>query len=58
MMASSGGSNTIEVSLPRRLSAEAIEPMPMTPAEFGRFIESEIARWTRLARERGISLEE
>jgi tripartite-type tricarboxylate transporter receptor subunit TctC len=45
-------------SLRARLSAEAIDPMPMTPAEFGRFIESEIARWTRLARERGISLEE
>jgi tripartite-type tricarboxylate transporter receptor subunit TctC len=32
--------------------------MPMTPAEFGRFIEAEIARWTKLARERGISLED
>jgi tripartite-type tricarboxylate transporter receptor subunit TctC len=45
-------------SLRERLSSEAIDPMPMTPAEFGRFIQAEIARWTRLARERGISLEE
>jgi len=45
-------------ALRERLSAEAIDPMPMSPAEFGRFIQSEIARWTKLARERGISLEE
>jgi tripartite-type tricarboxylate transporter receptor subunit TctC len=45
-------------ALRERLSAEAIDPMPMSPEEFGRFIESEIARWSKLARERGISLEE
>jgi tripartite-type tricarboxylate transporter receptor subunit TctC len=45
-------------ALRERLSAEAIDPMPMSPAEFGRFIQGEIARWTKLARERGISLEE
>ena len=32
--------------------------MPMSPQEFGRFIQAEIARWTKLARERGISLDE
>jgi tripartite-type tricarboxylate transporter receptor subunit TctC len=45
-------------SLQERLSAEAIEPMPMSPAEFGKFIQSEIVRWAALARERKISLED
>jgi len=45
-------------ALRERLSAEAIDPMPMSPAEFGRFIQSEIARWSKLAREHGIKLEE
>jgi tripartite-type tricarboxylate transporter receptor subunit TctC len=41
-----------------RLSAEAIEPMPMTPAQFGAYIESEIARWRRLAQERNLKLDD
>jgi tripartite-type tricarboxylate transporter receptor subunit TctC len=45
-------------ALRERLAAEALDPMPMSPAEFGRFIQGEIARWTKLARERGISLDE
>jgi tripartite-type tricarboxylate transporter receptor subunit TctC len=45
-------------SLQDRLSAEAIEPMPMTAAEFGKFIQSEIVRWAALARERKISLDD
>ncbi len=40
-----------------RLSAEAVEPLPMTPEQFGRFIREDIARWTRVARERKIQLE-
>jgi tripartite-type tricarboxylate transporter receptor subunit TctC len=40
-----------------RLSAEAIEPMPMTPGQFASFIQAEIARWSALARERRISLD-
>jgi tripartite-type tricarboxylate transporter receptor subunit TctC len=44
--------------LRERLSAEAIEPMPMTPGEFGEFMRADIARWSALARERKISLEE
>ena len=43
--------------LRERLSAEAIEPMPMTPGEFGEFMRADIARWSALARERNISLE-
>jgi tripartite-type tricarboxylate transporter receptor subunit TctC len=42
----------------RRLSAEAIEPMPMTPAQFSSFIRSEVAYWGKLARERRISLDD
>jgi len=45
-------------ALRERLSGEAIDPMPMSPAEFGRFIQSEIARWSKLAAERNIRLEE
>jgi tripartite-type tricarboxylate transporter receptor subunit TctC len=41
-----------------RLANEAIDPMPMTPEEFGRFIQAEIQRWSNLARERGISIDE
>jgi tripartite-type tricarboxylate transporter receptor subunit TctC len=43
--------------LRERLSSEALEPMPMSPDEFGRYIRDDIARWTRLAKERHIELE-
>ena len=45
-------------ALRERLAGEAIDPMPMSPAEFGRFIQSEIARWGKLAAERHIRLED
>ncbi|MBK8323107.1 MAG: tripartite tricarboxylate transporter substrate binding protein [Betaproteobacteria bacterium] len=45
-------------ALRERLSGEALEPMPMTSAEFGRFIQADITRWSQLARERKISLED
>jgi tripartite-type tricarboxylate transporter receptor subunit TctC len=40
-----------------RLSAEAVEPMPMAPDAFAAYIREDIARWTRLARERKIDLD-
>ena len=40
-----------------KLAAEAVEPSPMTPEAFGRFIREDIARWTQLARERKIDLD-
>jgi tripartite-type tricarboxylate transporter receptor subunit TctC len=40
-----------------KLSVEAVEPQVMTPDQFGAFIRADIARWTRLARERGIQLD-
>jgi len=43
--------------LRERLSSEALEPMPMSPDEFGRYIGDDIARWTRLAKERHIEIE-
>jgi tripartite-type tricarboxylate transporter receptor subunit TctC len=39
------------------LSVEAVEPMPMTPEQFGQFIRRDIARWSALAKERGIRLD-
>jgi tripartite-type tricarboxylate transporter receptor subunit TctC len=45
------------VDLRERLSAEAVEPMPMSPEVFGAFIRADIARWTALARERKIDLD-
>jgi tripartite-type tricarboxylate transporter receptor subunit TctC len=40
-----------------KLASEAIEPMPMTPEAFGAYIRADIARWTSVARERGITLD-
>jgi len=45
-------------ALRERLAGEAIEPMPMTPEQFGKFIQADIARWSALARERKISLDD
>jgi tripartite-type tricarboxylate transporter receptor subunit TctC len=41
-----------------KLAAEAVEPWPMTPEEFGEYIRAEVARWTALAKARNIQLEE
>ena len=41
-----------------RLSAEALQPMPMTPAAFGEYIRDDIAKWTKVAKERNIQLTE
>jgi tripartite-type tricarboxylate transporter receptor subunit TctC len=43
--------------LREKLSAEAVEPWPMQPDAFARFIRDDIARWTRVARERNIQLD-
>ncbi len=40
-----------------KLSAEAVEPTPMSPEAFAQFIREDIARWTKLARERKIDLD-
>jgi len=38
----------------QRLEAEGAEPRPMTPAEFARLMETEVAKWQRVAREANI----
>jgi tripartite-type tricarboxylate transporter receptor subunit TctC len=43
--------------LREKLSLEAVEPIIMSPEQFGAFIKTDIARWTRLARARKISLD-
>ena len=40
-----------------KLSAEAIEPIVATPEQFAAFIKTDIARWTKLAKERQIELD-
>ena len=43
--------------LREKLSVEAIEPFVMSPDEFAAFIKSDIARWTKLAKDRKIELD-
>ncbi len=40
-----------------KLAAEAVEPQPMTPEAFAAWIRDDIARWTRVARDRKIDLD-
>jgi tripartite-type tricarboxylate transporter receptor subunit TctC len=44
--------------LREKMAGEAVEPWPMTPAEFGDYIKSEIDRWTKVAKARNIQLDE
>ena len=41
-----------------KLLIEAVEPMPMSPDQFGQFIKAENRRWSALAKARNIQLEE
>jgi tripartite-type tricarboxylate transporter receptor subunit TctC len=43
--------------LREKLSIEAIEPIIMTPDEFGVFIKADIGRWTAIAKARNINLD-
>ena len=43
--------------LSEKLAVEAIEPIVMTPQQFGTFIQRDIARWTALAKARNIHLD-
>jgi len=45
-------------ALQQRLVAEAIEPMPMTSEQFGAYIRAELERYSQLAKERNIRLDE
>jgi tripartite-type tricarboxylate transporter receptor subunit TctC len=44
--------------LAERLSGEALQPMPMTPEQFGQYMRDDIAKWSKLAKDRGIQLDE
>jgi tripartite-type tricarboxylate transporter receptor subunit TctC len=41
----------------QRISAEGAEPLPMSPEAYGKFLQSELEKWTRVAREIGIRAE-
>lgn len=43
--------------LSERLAAEAVNPMPMSAEQFGAYVRDEVARWTKLARDRNIQLD-
>ena len=44
--------------LAEKLAAEAVEPWPMSPEQFGQYIRADIERWTALAKSRGIRLDD
>jgi len=41
----------------KRMETEGAETVRMTPAEFGRFIAAELAKWSKVARDVGIQAE-
>ena len=41
-----------------KLATEAVDPTPMSPEQFGQYIAAEVTRWTALAKERKIQLED
>jgi tripartite-type tricarboxylate transporter receptor subunit TctC len=43
-------------ALSEKLSSEALTPMPMTPAQFGQYMKDDIAKWTKVAKDRHIEL--
>lgn len=45
-------------TLQQRFASEALEVTPMTPEQFGAFMQADIARWSTVARERNIRLDD
>jgi tripartite-type tricarboxylate transporter receptor subunit TctC len=43
--------------LRERLSGEAIQTMPMSPEQLGQYIKDDIARWSKIAKDRNIQLD-
>jgi tripartite-type tricarboxylate transporter receptor subunit TctC len=43
--------------LKEKMSVEAVEPMPMTPDQFAQYIKADLVRWTKLAKDRNIELD-
>src|SRR5450755_1538489 len=42
--------------LRERLSSEALEPMPMSPEQFGQYMRDDIGKWSRLVKARNIEI--
>ena len=42
--------------LRERLSGEALDPMPMSPEQFGQYMREDIARWSKVAEQRNIHI--
>jgi tripartite-type tricarboxylate transporter receptor subunit TctC len=42
--------------LRERLSSETLEPMPMSPDQFGKYMRGDIDKWSRLAKARNIEI--
>jgi tripartite-type tricarboxylate transporter receptor subunit TctC len=42
--------------LRQQLASEALEPMPMSPEQFGKYMRDDIAKWSKLAKDRNIQL--
>jgi tripartite-type tricarboxylate transporter receptor subunit TctC len=47
----------VSPELREKLSSEALEPMPMSPEQFGQYIRNDIAKWVRLVKARKIEIE-
>ncbi|MEO6565183.1 MAG: tripartite tricarboxylate transporter substrate binding protein [Casimicrobiaceae bacterium] len=43
-------------ALRERLAGEALEPMPMSPDAMGKYMKDDIAKWTKIAKDRNIEL--
>jgi tripartite-type tricarboxylate transporter receptor subunit TctC len=47
----------IDPKFKARLADLGVEPMPMTPAEFSKFIGTETDKWTKVIKAAGVVLE-
>ena len=48
----------IAPELKEKLSGEALEPMPMSPGQFGEYMKNDIAKWEKLVKARKIEIKE
>ena len=44
--------------LKEKLSGEALEPMPMSPEQFGEYMKNDIAKWEKLVKTRKIEIKD
>ena len=48
----------IAPELKEKLSGEALEPMPMSPEQFGDYMKADIAKWEKLVKSRKIEIKD